>query len=65
MFEEGRFFNDDGTEINPDLISMPGLCLTCRKKDMGGEEYVLCTLNRADQQNEDDFECSAYQPQSG
>jgi hypothetical protein len=62
MFDgEGKFFNDDGTEINPDLVPIPPLCMTCKKKDMQGEEEVLCTLNRADQQDEENFKCGTYE----
>jgi len=57
------FFRDDGTEINPDLIVKPTLCVTCRKDD-DPEEEILCTLTRADQQGEKDFRCFAYEPRS-
>lgn len=61
MENSGRFFNDDGTEINPDLIPKPGLCLTCQKEDDPSEE-ILCTLTRADQQDEAEFRCFAFTP---
>jgi hypothetical protein len=54
------FYNDDGSEINPELITMPGLCLSCKKKDDPAEE-ILCILTRADQQDEDDFCCFGYE----
>jgi len=28
-----KFYNDDGKEINPDLIKKPTLCITCKKDD--------------------------------
>ncbi len=56
------FYNDDGTKINPELISNPGLCVTCKKNDAGGMEEILCTLTRSDQIGEKDFECDAYEP---
>lgn len=56
------FFNDDGTEINPDLVPKPGLCLTCKKENAGGKEEILCILNRNDQKGGKDFECDAYEP---
>ena len=31
-----RYLDDDGTEISPDLIPEPDLCLTCKK--MGSRE---------------------------
>ena len=54
------FFNDDGSEINPDLIVKPSLCVSC-KKDGDPSEEVLCILNRADQQGEDEFRCYGYE----
>ena len=50
-----KYYDDDGTEIKPDLISKPDLCVTCK-------EEVLCNLTRADQQGQDDFVCEAYEP---
>ena len=56
------FFNDDGYEINPDLIKKPSLCLTCLKNyDPGPEDDILCNLNRYDQRNSDNFICHAYE----
>ena len=57
------FFRDDGTEINPDLIAKPSLCVSCRKDDDPNEE-ILCTLIRADQQGEEEFECFAFEPKA-
>jgi hypothetical protein len=54
------FFRDDGTEINPDLIAKPGLCVSCRK-DEDPDEEISCTLTRADQQGEEKFECFAFE----
>lgn len=55
-----RFYDDDGNEIDPELLRKPGLCLTC-KKDGDASEEILCTLTRADQQGEDEFRCDAYE----
>ena len=61
-----KYFNDDGTEINPDLIPKPSLCITCKKDGQSGEEEILCNLTRADpqadQQGEEEFICEAYEP---
>jgi len=38
-FKSG-FFRDDGTEINPDPIVKPSLCVTCRKDDDPREEIL-------------------------
>jgi len=54
-------YDDDGNEINPDLIIKPGLCLLCKKDDDPDEE-IPCLLNRAGQQGEDEFRCYAYEP---
>jgi hypothetical protein len=58
-----RFFRDDGTEIDPDLIAKPSLCVSCRKDDDPDEE-IPCTLARADQQGEEEFECFAFEPKA-
>jgi hypothetical protein len=54
------YFDDDGTEVNPDLYPKPQLCLSC-KKDEDPNEEMLCNLNRLDQRDEDDFKCFAYE----
>ena len=54
--------NDDGTEINPDLVPKPDLCVSCKKDGQLGEEEILCNLTRADQQGEGEFRCEAYEP---
>jgi hypothetical protein len=35
------FFDDEGTEINPELIPNPGLCVI-RKKDDDLKEEIFC-----------------------
>ncbi len=55
------FYDDEGNEINPDLIPNPQLCMSCKKKDWGGMEEILCNLNRLDQKDDDDFICYAYE----
>lgn len=59
-----KFFDNDGNEINPDLASKPSLCVSCAK-DGDPSEEILCTLNRLDQQDEDDFQCEAYVSNKG
>ena len=56
-----RFYDDDGNEINPDLIAKPGLCTSCSKDEDPSQEH-LCAMNRLDQQDEDNFRCGAYIP---
>jgi hypothetical protein len=54
------YFNDDGTEFNPDLYPKPQLCLGCRKNEDPSEE-ILCNLNRMDQLGDEEFKCFAYE----
>ena len=56
------FYDDDGNKINPNLLPVPGLCITCKSYDTPDwDENVLCTLNRNDQRNSSDFKCGAYE----
>ena len=57
---EARFYRDDSTEINPELVSKPSLCVTC-KNDNNPDEEILCILTRDDQKGEVDFICDAYE----
>jgi hypothetical protein len=57
-----RFYDDDGTEFNPDPIPVPDLCATCARNGKSARENVVCALNRADQMDEDVFVCFAYAP---
>ncbi len=45
------YFDDDGTEINPDFLPKPPLCISCSKNDKASEE-IVCNLTRLDQVNE-------------
>lgn len=56
-----RFYDDDGTEINPDLVRKPTLCTSCAK-DGDPDEEPLCTLTRYDQREGEEFQCDAYVP---
>jgi len=40
MAEINGYFDDDGNQLNPDLIPKPGLCLTW-KKDTDPNEEIL------------------------
>lgn len=53
------FFDDDGHEINADLIKKPGLCVTCLYDNDPNEE-MLCNMTRYDQQDDKEFKCFAY-----
>ncbi|HET6568770.1 MAG TPA: hypothetical protein VFG50_12460 [Rhodothermales bacterium] len=55
------YFDDDGTELNPDLMPKPHLCVACANDETNDEmERILCTLTRLDQQAEDEFICHAF-----
>jgi len=58
------YFNDNGTEINEDLVPKPGLCLTCKKDNATGKAEILCTLTRHDQKGVKEFECGAFESKS-
>jgi hypothetical protein len=55
-------FDDDGFMINMDSIKKPALCMTCFKNYIDDwDENLLCDLNRADQRDNKDFKCGAYE----
>jgi hypothetical protein len=56
-----HYWNDDRTEFNPNLVSKPSLCVNCARDEIESE-HILCNLTRADQQDEQEFRCFAYQP---
>lgn len=53
------YFKDDGTPVDPVLISKPGLCVTC-KHDNDPARKIVCDLARMDQHRSPDFRCEAY-----
>ncbi len=57
--EMSGFCHDDGTKSDPNLMVKPSLCTTCKKDDEEKEE-MLCTMNKFDQQCEDEFIFEAY-----
>lgn len=64
MFDKPmKFYDDDGAEINSDLIPKPAMCITCAKEDQPAEEHV-CILTRLDQKDEEEFHCEAYEPKT-
>ena len=52
-------FDDDGYEINTELIKKPSICLTCINDNNPNEE-MLCSMSRYDQKDDDEFKCFAY-----
>ncbi|MEB2784247.1 hypothetical protein [Algoriphagus persicinus] len=53
------FFDDDGYQINSDMIKKPFLCLICRNNDNPDEEMV-CNMTRYDQKDAGEFKCFAF-----
>ena len=53
------FFDDEGYEINTELIKKPSLCIICANNDDPNEE-LSCNMNRYDQRDEDEFKCFAF-----
>jgi len=54
------FYDDDGTEVNPEAIKKPSLCVIC-KKDQDPDEEILCTLTLLDQRFDEEFICEAFE----
>jgi len=59
MEKEYNFFKDDGTPLDPELLIKLGLCTTCENDD-DESQYILCTLTRFDQVDDEEFRCYAY-----
>ncbi len=57
--EISGYYDDDGEKLNPNLVSKPDLCTSCRKDDEESEE-ILCNMNRLDQAGEEEFICGAF-----
>ncbi len=53
------YYDDDGNELDPSIITVPQMCLMCDKKDDPHEE-ILCNLTRLDQMDEPVFKCHAF-----
>jgi len=58
------YFDDDGNELNPNLIPKPARCVGCRNDEDPGQE-IVCNLTRLDQREESEFVCFAYEPKRG
>jgi hypothetical protein len=60
--EINGFYDDNGNKIDPESLPVPGLCVICKKHQVDDwDENVLCTLNRLDQRNEDNFKCGVFE----
>jgi hypothetical protein len=58
------FFRDDGTPIDPEKVTKPKLCLSCRR-DVDPAEEILCILTRDDQADTHEFICHAFKAKEG
>ena len=56
-----KLHDDDGSEIDTQLVPKPPLCAACAN-DGDPEQEMLCTLTRLDQQDEEGFQCGAFRP---
>jgi len=56
-------FDDDGYEINTDLIKKPSLCLICMN-DGDANEEILCNLIRFGQRSDKEFKCYSFKEKS-
>ncbi len=64
--ETGRYWDDDGNELDPNQFPKPALCCSCAKDNNGDpEEVILCNLTRMDLTDESDFQCFDYEPKKG
>ena len=55
-------FDEDGFIINMDSIKKPALCLICIKNYIDNwDENLLCNMNRAEQEDDEEFKCGAYE----
>ena len=52
-------FDDEGYEVNSELIKKPSLCITCIH-DNDPDQEILCNLTRYDQSDAEEFKCLAY-----
>lgn len=56
------FYNDDGSEIDPETVPLPGLCVICKKyMSENWEQNMFCILNRNDQRNNKNFDCGMFE----
>jgi len=58
---EGNYYDDYGNKINPDSYPTPKMCLSCRNFILKSQK-ILCTLNKINQEEGEDFECGAFDP---
>ncbi len=57
------YYDDDGNELNPNLVPKPALCIRCKSDDTQDEdEQILCNVARLDEYDENEFVCYAFVP---
>lgn len=57
--EISGYFDDDGYELNIDLIKTPAMCLICKNNEDPNQE-IMCNLNRLGQTEGEEFICVAF-----
>jgi hypothetical protein len=57
------FYDDDGSELNADLVSKPSLCFSCVNDDDVSREQA-CIHIRMKNDADDDFDCRDYRRKS-
>ncbi len=55
----GRYYDDDGNELFPDLEKKPSLCTICAK-DGDPREEILCNLTRLGHEERKEFICHSF-----
>ena len=61
---KSKLFDDNGNEINTDLLVKLSFCVSCFNDDDPYEE-ISCILTRYDQQGESDFNRGVYEQKKG
>lgn len=59
FFSGGRYWDDDGNELFPELYPTPSLCLSCEFHE-NIRRKIFCNLHRLDQEAGKEFECYSY-----
>lgn len=55
------YYNDDGTEVNPEDFPLPILCMSCIRRHREFEK-IVCNLHRMGQEKGQKFECPDHVP---
>ena len=53
------YWNDDGTEINPNDFPLPTLCMSCKRRHHEFDQ-ILCNLYRIGHDHDTKFDCDRH-----